>query len=118
VDRRRGEPHAATAGLLGGAGLRGYQQLAPVRPPLARGELGNGRCWLTGAQSWPGWAAEGLDAVDVPAKLAIWLVPFHRHGRNNDTCRRGLGRRAALTAFVAERARLRTSDRVLPSQSW
>jgi transposase len=82
--RRRGEPHAATAGLPPGAvGLRGYQQLRRFARRWP------GASWTIDCAGGPALflarlAAEGPDAVDVPAKLATWFA-FHRHGRKNDT---------------------------------
>jgi hypothetical protein len=55
-DRRRGEPHAATAGLPPGAvGLRGYQQLRRFARRWPGGRAGQSIVLVDRPYSWPGW---------------------------------------------------------------
>jgi transposase len=63
-------------------GLRGYQQLRRFARRWP------GASWTIDGAGGPALflarrAAEGPDAVDVPAKLGTWFA-FHRHGRKND----------------------------------
>ncbi len=86
MDRGRSGWFTAAIGQRAGAGQpRRLPGAAPVRAPLAARPLGNRRTAGLGAPLTTLLRSEGIEVIDVPAKLAARVrVLSSGHGRKND----------------------------------